>query len=73
MNLHVFQTPESRRHWNRGGEWEAPFKFADDYHVFGLEWGPKTIRYFVDGSLVRSVKNDAWHAPMFMLFDVYAF
>ncbi len=69
MNLHVFRTPESRRHWNRGGEWEAPFKFADDFHVFGLEWTEEFIRYYVDGVMVRSVKNEAWHAPMYMIFD----
>lgn len=69
MNLHIFQTPEAKQHWNRGGEWEAPFRFIDDFHVFGLEWTPDVIRYYVDGMMVRSVKNDAWHGPMQMIFD----
>ncbi|MEM9235946.1 MAG: family 16 glycosylhydrolase [Verrucomicrobiota bacterium] len=69
MNLHVFQTPKEKRHWNRGGEWEAPFDFKDDFHVFGLEWSPEFLRYYVDGVMVRSVKNDGWHAPQQMIFD----
>ena len=69
MNLHIFQTPEAKQHWNRGGEWEAPFRFIDDFHVFGLEWTPDVIRYYVDGIMVRSVTNDAWHGPMQMIFD----
>ncbi|MGJ8695391.1 MAG: family 16 glycosylhydrolase [Verrucomicrobiaceae bacterium] len=69
MNLHVFESPESKRHWSQGAEWEAPFEFAKGFHVFGLEWTKEFIRYYVDGALVRSVKNTAWHAPQHMIFD----
>ncbi len=69
MNLHVFQTPEEKRHWNQGSTWKAPFKLIDDFHTYGLEWGPETIRYFVDGHLVRELKNTHCHSPMAVLFD----
>lgn len=69
MNLHVFETPAEKRHWSRGGRWEAPFKFADGFHTFGLEWLPDQIRYYVDGVLVRNTANTDWHNPLVMLFD----
>jgi beta-glucanase (GH16 family) len=28
--------------------------FADDYHVFGVEWEPKEIRFYVDGHLYET-------------------
>ena len=37
MNLHVFKTPKENKLWSVGGVWEAPWRFADDYHVFGLD------------------------------------
>ena len=69
MNLHVFKTPQEKKHWSVGGVWEAPWRFADDYHVFGLDWGKDEIRYYVDGVLVRSVENTHWHQPLFLIFD----
>jgi len=69
MNLHIFRTPEEERHWNVGGVWVAPWNLADDYHVYGLEWDEKEIKYYVDGVIVRSVENTHWHQPIFMIFD----
>ena len=69
MNLHVFQTPQEKRHWSRGGRWQAPFEFAADFHTFGLEWAPDQIKYYLDGVLVRNVANTDWHNPLQMLFD----
>ena len=69
MNLHVFKTPQEKKHWSVGGVWVAPWRLADDYHVYGLEWTLEEIKYFVDGVLVRSVENTHWHQPLFMIFD----
>lgn len=69
MNLHVFETPAEKRHWSKGGRWEAPFRFADEFHTFGLEWLPDQMRYYVDGVLVRNTTNTDWHNPLLMLFD----
>ena len=68
MKLHVFRTPQEKKHWSVGGVWEAPWRFADDYHVFGLDWGKDELKYYVDGVLVRSVENTHWHQPT--LFDL---
>jgi beta-glucanase (GH16 family) len=69
MNLHVFRTPAEKKHWSVGGVWEAPWRLADDYHVYGLDWGQDDIKYYVDGVLVRSVENTHWHQPLFLIFD----
>lgn len=69
MNLHVFQTPTSKKHWNVGGHWIAPFKLADDFHVYGLDWNEQELKYFVDGVLVRRVANTHWHQPLYLIFD----
>jgi hypothetical protein len=69
MNLHVWRTPEERRHWNIGGAWLAPWRLADAFHVYGFEWDEKEIKYFVDGVLVRRVNNTHWHDRLHLLFD----
>ena len=69
MNLHVFKTPNEKKHWSVGGVWVAPWRLADEYHVYGLEWTPEEIKYYVDGVVVRAVENTHWHQPLFMIFD----
>ena len=70
MNLHVMETPQEKKHWERGRRtWVAPWRLADDYHVYGLDWGKDEIKFFVDGVLVRSVENTHWHQPLYLTFD----
>jgi alpha-L-fucosidase len=69
MNLHVFRTPTEKRHWNVGGCWTAPWRLADDYHIYGLEWNKEEILYYVDGVVVRKAKNTHWHQPLYLIFD----
>lgn len=69
MNLHVTRTPTEKKHWSVGGVWMAPWRLADDYHVYGLDWGKEEIRFYVDGVLVRSVENTHWHQPLYLIFD----
>ncbi|MGA2067305.1 MAG: family 16 glycosylhydrolase [Thermoguttaceae bacterium] len=69
MNLHVFQTPAEKRHWDVQHTWIAPWPLADGYHVYGLEWGKDDIKYYVDGVRVRSVANTHWHQPLYLTFD----
>jgi beta-glucanase (GH16 family) len=70
MAVHVFRTPLKEEHWSKGEEWRAPYRFADDFHVFGLEWTPYVIRWYVDGAAVRTEENTYWHQPLTMNFDV---
>jgi hypothetical protein len=69
MNLHVWETPNEKRHWNIGSSWIAPWRFANAFHVFGLDWNENEIKYYVDGVIVRQVKNTNWHVPLHMNFD----
>jgi len=67
--LHVFRTPQEKAHWSVGSVWVAPWRLADDYHVYGLDWGQDQIKYFVDGVVVRTVENTHWHQPLYLIFD----
>jgi beta-glucanase (GH16 family) len=69
MNLHVMKTPQEKKHWSVGGVWMAPWRLADAFHVYGLEWDKDSIRYYVDGVVVRSVENTHWHQPLALIFD----
>ena len=80
MNLHAWKNgprrvdyvdpgPKDNEHLERHGEWLAPFRLADAYHVYGFEWDKDEIKYFVDGVLVRSVENTHWHQPLYLTFD----
>ena len=36
-------------------------KFADDFHVYAIEWEPNLIRFYVDANLYATF--DSWHWP----------
>ena len=69
MTLHVFKTPHGEEALERGRRVESPWRLADDYHVYGLEWGKDEIKFYVDGVVVRTVENTHWHQPLFLIFD----
>jgi beta-glucanase (GH16 family) len=69
MTVHVFRTPMERKHWQVGDAWVAPWRLADDYHVYGLDWGKEEIVFYVDGVVVRLVENTLWHQPLYLIFD----
>ncbi|MDR7089253.1 carbohydrate-binding protein [Cellvibrio fibrivorans] len=52
-----------------GGHWKADIDFAADFHVYGLYWGPDELRWYVDGKLIRSMKNRYHHTPLYILLD----
>jgi beta-glucanase (GH16 family) len=68
-SLQVWQTPREKNHWQVDGVWLAPWRLADDYHVYGFDWGQDELRFYVDGVLVRSVENTHWHQPLVLTFD----
>ena len=69
MNVHVFRTPTENRHWSRPGVFLAPTNLADEYHVYGLEWDEKEIKFYFDGVPVRKGPNTHWHQPLTLNFD----
>jgi beta-glucanase (GH16 family) len=69
ITVHVWRTPKEKKHWSVGGVWVAPWRLADDYHVYGFEWGKHELKFYVDGVVVRSVENTHWHQPLLLTFD----
>jgi hypothetical protein len=69
VTLHVFKTPKEKRHWSVGGYWTAPWRFAEDFHVYGFEWDAFELKFYVDGVPVRFVENTHWHQPLYLIFD----
>lgn len=68
-NAHVWIENGTNNHWSVGGVWEAPWRLAADFHVYGFEWTPAELVWHVDGVRVRSMPNTNWHVPMRMIFD----
>jgi len=73
MNAHVWATPQSNEHLANGSTWRTPWRLAGTFHVYGFDWQPDTLRWYVDGVLVRESKNTHWHFPMEVNFDSEAF
>ena len=69
MNAHVFHTPTEKKHWARGGKFEAPENLADAFHVYALKWTPQELVYYFDGQVVRTMENTHWHQPLYLNFD----
>lgn len=69
MTVHVFSTPQEKRHWQVGSHWEAPWRFVEAFHVFGFEWSAAELCWYVDGVAVRRLQNTHWHQPLFLIFD----
>lgn len=69
MNAHVWATPQSTQHLSAGSSWVAPWRLANTFHVYGFDWQPDTLRWYVDGVLVREARNTHWHFPMQIVFD----
>jgi len=69
MTLHFSATPEEKRHWQVGSYWESPWRFAENFHVFGFHWSREELRWYIDGVLVHTVQNTQWHHPLFLIFD----
>lgn len=73
MNYHLFEGPLVNEGYNRDTCWVAPFEFADDYHVYGLQWDEDFVRWYVDGVLVHVKANLDQKYPMKVILDSEAF
>jgi beta-glucanase (GH16 family) len=69
MNAHVFRSPDIKEHIQFPEVWKAPFVLTASDHVYALEWNEDIIRWFVDGEVVRELKNRHWHQALTLNFD----
>ena len=73
MNVHIFRVPgfqgTIKDHMRFQKDWIAPWPLADDFHLYGLEWDEKHIRWYVDDKVVREIENVYCHYPLHMNFD----
>ncbi|SDX18140.1 Glycosyl hydrolases family 16 [Lutibacter oricola] len=72
-NIHVFRAPKDKgnikKHFSRTKKYYFPKELQADYHVWGLEWTPEFIRFYIDGILFREAKNTHWHQPLEVNFN----
>ncbi len=69
MTMHVSEKPDGRNHWCVSGTWVAPWRVADDYHVYGLDWTKDELKFYVNGVIVRTVENTQWRLPLYLTID----
>lgn len=71
-NTHVFLgDPKLENDRNRISDpytFEANTRLADGFHVYGLEWDEKELKFYFDNKLIRKKSNTHWHVPMHVLF-----
>lgn len=66
MALHYAQRKPAGSFPSAGKTWKSNFRFTDDFHVYGMEWTPKTISWYIDGHLIRryQVEKNMWDMGM---------
>jgi beta-glucanase (GH16 family) len=64
-------------HQSTGGNYRLPGtgKFADDYHIFRLEWDSVQIQCYVDSTKyfhcrIDTINMEAFHQPFFIILNV---
>lgn len=57
--IHDWSPPATRPTWAyKYKDNNLPFRVADDFHVFGAEWGEDYLKLYLDGQLVDEVTQD---------------
>lgn len=69
MTVHVMHSPTVKEHISDGTDWISPYRLADDYHIYAMEWDEKELKWYVDGQVVRTLENKHWNQPLAMNFD----
>jgi hypothetical protein len=69
MTAHVYNDNGDNFTWATGDFYHTPWNIADDFHTYGFAWTKDDIKWYIDGSLVRELKNTDWYHPMYLIFD----
>jgi len=65
---HHFRTTD-KPHASHGGAWSGP-DFSTDFHRFAVEWSPKDIVWFVDGTERFRSEKSIPNAKMYLLVNL---
>jgi beta-glucanase (GH16 family) len=60
---------EEKKHGSHGGSWTGP-DFSSDFHQFAVEWSPKEIVWFVDGTERFRSEKTIPQAKMYLLVNL---
>lgn len=57
--IHDWSPPSTRPTWTwHYKDNHLPFRVADDFHIYGAEWGKDYLKVYIDGKLVDEVHQD---------------
>jgi beta-glucanase (GH16 family) len=77
MTTHLFKNKDyagtADKHIQDSYQWGAPFRPADGFHTYALEWSKDYLKWYVDGKVVRITQNLYWHQALGMNFDSETF
>jgi beta-glucanase (GH16 family) len=69
MSVHVFEKDGAKVTQNHTSGALLRPGAAEGFHVYGLQWSPASIDFYIDGRLHRHLKNTSWHTPATMVLD----
>lgn len=49
--------------------WKGDCDYTKDFHVYGLEWEPEAMRWFLDGRLIHTTTNGIPHSPHYLILN----
>jgi len=77
-NLHEFYNPDNvvmpfvfniETHYSDAFSPTSEWRPDAGYHIYGVEWDMSSIKWYVDGSLLRETTNSKWHQEQFINID----
>lgn len=72
-NLHYYPDGPGGRDVAYPFNYTTEENLTEDFHVYGLEWNEKWIKFYYDGHLVRAQENLHWQQPEYVIMDMETF
>lgn len=68
-NVHVMRGPNITKEIAFPQSFALDFDPTKDFHVYSLEWDVQSIRWFIDGKLMRKQENTHWKQTLHLVMD----